>query len=177
MFNTKTLEAVSNEKSSIHDEEGSPVMNPHTMDEWLQRISNSVDEAQRQSLWGVKSEAIAEMVHALALGMMCLEQHMEADNSNYTNYVKEAVNGHSKVSAISDELDQLGTKELRIIALYEMYASLEAKFMQPFTDRFIKSLNDEEEKLIDQYCGAKIAVLGDNNTLSVLPKKKAGAEA
>ena len=76
-----------------------------------------------------------------------------------------------------EALDNLGTHELRVIAQYEMWESLELKFMQPFTERFLATLDEEDQELANRYCAAKIAVLGGNSALSVNHNIKAGAEA
>lgn len=48
-----------------------------SIEQWLHRMHNHLDEAGRLALWGADREALAELVRALALGMCCLDEHLQ----------------------------------------------------------------------------------------------------
>lgn len=60
---------------------------------------------------------------------------------------------------------EIDAGQLRVIALYELYEDLERHHGEPLTGRYIMSLDEAGQELIEHYLRAKLEVLGPNSGL------------
>lgn len=156
-----SINAATRARARIIEEEGPTTLNQHTVEEWAARMKMGIEKAMRNFEYGNIDHGLKCLTHALGLGLCCLDQHLAGAG---------ILEPEGRKGSIPD------SEDLRIIAQYEMYAALEMRYMQRFTETYLNCLDEDAQQLIDRYMQAKLQVLASDKPLALQLKKNTGAE-
>lgn len=187
MINVNSINKIMEARGQIRKEEHPGKLDTWTVDGFVNAIANSLDNVIRHLTYGEKEKALDELAYTLAYGVCCFDHNLDegkeqpAGKKNGREKAKKelmkSLEDIQSNSPVVIPVEELNTDQLILIAKYEMYATLELKYMQHFVNKWISQLSLRDQELVNNYMAAKLGVMTSNQSLSLIRNKKADAEA